>query len=59
VTQMKPADGWLNFVIPAKAGIQSRHTLDKRSLDPRFRADDGNILLRLVATLILGAALSL
>jgi peptide/nickel transport system substrate-binding protein len=56
---MKSADGWFTFVIPAKAGIQSRHAPERRFLDPRFRGGDGNIVLRLVATLVLVAGISL
>src|SRR5580704_8528435 len=56
---MKSADGWFTFVIPAKAGIQNRRAPERRFLDPRFCGGDGNILLRLLATLVLGAGISL
>src|SRR5580700_9538662 len=56
---MKSADGWFTFVIPVKAGIQNRHAPERRFLDPRFCGGDGNIPLRLLATLVLGAGISL
>src|SRR6267143_398132 len=56
---MKSADCWFTFVIPTKAGIQDRHAPERRFLDPRFCGGDGNILLRLLATLVLGAGISL
>jgi ABC-type transport system substrate-binding protein len=53
---MKPAVRWLTFVFPAKAGIQNRQAFEKLFLDPRFRGDDGKILSRLVAALVIVVA---